>query len=114
MPKNLHFDFAPDVRPVSEGWTAPYAKGSDTSKAGAEAVKADLSRQCQELLELYREHGPLTDWEAHKLLRWERTTVTARRHGLKTRVEKLGTRVNPDSGIRNDVFGLSYGWAAKR
>jgi hypothetical protein len=115
MSKNLHFDFAPDVRPVSESptFSAPYAKGSETSKAGAEAVKADLSRQCQELLELYVTHGPLTDHEAAQLLAWERTTVIPRRHTLMRRqqVEKLGTRENPDSGIQNDVYGLKYGWA---
>lgn len=93
--------------------TAPYAKDSQTSKAGAEAIQGKLSRQCEELLDLYRVEGPLTDWEAHKRLGWERTTVIARRHGLKHRVEKLGTRKNPDSGIENDVYGLTYGWATR-
>jgi len=108
--------FAPAVRPVSEGWQAPHAKGSATSKAGAEAVQSKLSRQCAELLDLYITAGPLTDWEAAKRLGWERTTVIPRRHTLirRKQVEKLGTRENPDSGIQNDVYGLSYGWAANR
>lgn len=110
--------FVAETVPPERGWkaptSAPYAKGSETSKAGAKAVEAKLSRQCQELLDLYLEHGPLTDWEAKKLLGWERTTVNARRNGLGKRITTFGTRVNPDSGIANEVYGLAYGWAARR
>lgn len=95
--------------------TAPYATGSATSKAGADAVQGSLQRRCAELLNVYLEHGPLTDLEAAHYLGWERTSVIPRRHQLVRRgqVQKCGTRKNPRSGVENDVYGLKYGWAAK-
>lgn len=86
---------------------APYQKSSATSKAGADAVQGKLSRQCAQLLDLYVCEGPLSDWDCHLILGWERTTVTARRHGLGEQVKKMGKRVNPDSGILNDVYGAA-------
>lgn len=103
MTQGSLFSPAPVSRP-----RAPYATGSATSKAGAEAVKGILTRQCEQLLRAYREHGLLTDWEMAQRLGWERTTVIPRRHTLVRlgQVQKVGTRKNPDSGIANDVYGV--------
>ena len=92
----------PPVPPV------PYQRGSETSEAGAKAVRQAAAAQCQRLLQAYQEHGDLTDAEAAFFLNLDRSTVIPIRHVLMTagQVIEKGSRQNPVSGVANKVYGV--------
>jgi hypothetical protein len=89
----------------------PYQPTSETSQQGAQKAAQTAAAQCQRLLRAYKDFGPMTDAEAAFALNLERTTVIPRRHALQRGglVVELDTRVNPKSGVRNTVYGLTKG-----
>jgi hypothetical protein len=89
----------------------PYQPTSETSQQGAQKAAQTAAAQCQRLLKAYRDHGDLTDAEAAFFLNLERSTVIPRRHECQRtgQVVEKGARVNPKSGVRNTVYGLTEG-----
>jgi hypothetical protein len=63
----------------------PFASGSDTSRAGAEAVKASAPTQCLVMAELYRRHqfSGVTDAEMTDYTGYPANVVCARRSDLQ-------------------------------
>lgn len=108
MTQPLLFGPPPLVDPALHPVSVPYAKGSETSKAGAQRVQSIAGQQCQTLLEWYRTEGPLTDAEAATLMDVERSTINARRNALIDfgKVEEKGQRKNLTSGVSNTTWGL--------
>src|SRR6476660_5499923 len=108
MSENLHFDFAPAVRPVSDSpMRKPQAKR--TRKLGQLVANLDRATLYWRITQLYRRLGPLTDAEVAAELGIERTTVNARRNELIQlgKVSDTGrTRKNPKSGMENTLWGL--------
>lgn len=84
-----------------------------TSSMGALHALERVGRQCLALLTLYRQHGPLTDREAARLMQVDRTTINARRAELIKRRLIEGHPVdhvkNPETGISN----ARWGWRSR-
>lgn len=86
--------------------TSPIARSA--SLAGAEAAQTRAATQTLRYLELLAKRGPTSDWDAAKILCWERTTVNARRVPLRDRgiVVAVDKVKNQDTGIVNTRWGL--------
>lgn len=88
---------------------SPSPMAAQCSYNGVVAAQERAGTQVERLLELYAKRGPTSDWEAHKALGWERTTVNARRRPLCQRgiVVAVDTVKNADTGISNTRWGLA-------
>jgi len=97
----------------------PYTKGSlpfngstplsrHTSHLGALDASERALTQTVAYLHLIKVHAGLTDWDAARLMRVERTSITARRAPLVKAglVVAEGTKPGP-TGIRNVVWKLA-------
>lgn len=62
----------------------------------------------QRAYEIIATHGPLTDSDIAKLLRWEINRVTGRRNSLVRQgiVKKAGTIIKPDTNRPACLWGL--------
>lgn len=93
--------------------SAPYAISSTPeatacSKAGAQHAASRIEPQCQKLLDLYRQQGPLTDRRAAELMGIERTTVNARRAQLVKDGKVIFYDAVPGTcGVRNTRWGCA-------
>ena len=75
---------------------APYAKGSTTSKAAADAQLPVLGKLQRLYLAALYEYGGLTDHAAAKVLDRPLSSINARRNELKNRVRDSGrTALSP-------------------
>ncbi len=97
------FDFSAPIAPSSS------RLARHTSAMGALDANERIGRQCLRLLTLYRERGPMADWEAADLLCLYRSTINARRNNLIARglVQAIDTAKNPKTGISNTRWGLA-------
>lgn len=109
------FDQHP-ARVVAYRPTAPYQRGSDTSRAGARMAQPSVGDQCKAYHELIQRHGRdgLTDAEASRLMDLPVTTINARRNELVRllKVKKSPLRRDGGHGVRVTVWVASEYYTA--
>lgn len=86
----------------------PFQAGSHTSYLGAVDASGRVSRQCAQILGMYRVYGSLTDAQMADMTGIERSTVIPRRRELQRRglVTFSGHHRNALTGILNKTYGL--------
>lgn len=89
--------------------TAPWARGSETSKSAAEEIGSHLGRLEQLVLDTITAHGPHTCDELEQRIGLSHQTTSARLRGLKLRdrIRATGERRPTRSGRMADVWGLA-------
>lgn len=104
--ESLLFDL---VNPEPDPVPAPWAYGSETSKAAAEEIGQHLGRLEQLVLDAIVAHGPQTCDELEQRTGLSHQTTSARLRGLKLRdrIRATGERRPTRTGRMADVWGLA-------
>jgi len=116
---DLAFDFSAPVvdpsqfAPTGEARAPIQQRGSlrsrHASAEGAKAVEPHVERQARQVLECYRQHGPLCDTEVEIKTGIARSSVIPRRRALMKQgrvVEVAAFRKNPISGKNNTAYDV--------